>query len=73
MNGLLEKLRRGAIRALSGYVEQVPPPKPQDTLLIKSESRRVEKITGKEPHLLQRARWRPHQTMGDAAHKRGPC
>ena len=43
MNGLLEKLRRGAIRALGGYVEQVPPPKPQDTLLIKSESRRVEK------------------------------
>ena len=47
MNGLLEKLRRGAIRALGGYVEQVPPPKPQDTLLIKSESRRVEKITAK--------------------------
>lgn len=47
MNGLLEKLRRGAIRALGGYVEQVPPPKPQDTLLIKSKSRRVEKITAK--------------------------
>lgn len=47
MNGLLEKLRRGAIRALGGYVEQVPPSKPQDTPLIKSESRRVEKITAK--------------------------
>jgi hypothetical protein len=47
MNGSLEKLRRGAIRALGGYVEQVPPPKPQDRVLIKSESRRIEKITAK--------------------------
>ena len=47
MNGLLEKLRRGAIRALGGYVEQVPPMPPQDRMLIKSESRRIEKITAK--------------------------
>lgn len=47
MNGLLEKLRRGAIRALGGYVEQVPPMQPQDRMLIKSESRRIEKITAK--------------------------
>lgn len=47
MDGLLEKLRRGAIRALGGYVEQAPPPKPQDRTLIKSESRRIEKITAK--------------------------
>lgn len=44
MNGLLEKLRRGAIRALGGYVEQVPPPKPQDRVLIKEERYRVRKI-----------------------------
>ena len=44
MNGLLEKLRRGAIRALGGYVEQVPPPKPQDRALIKEERYRVRKI-----------------------------
>ena len=44
MNGLLEKLRRGAIRALGGYVEQVPPPKPQDRMLIKEERYRVRKI-----------------------------
>lgn len=41
MNGLLEKLRRGAIRALGGYVEQVPPPKPQSNVLIKAETRCV--------------------------------
>ena len=44
MNGLLEKLRRGAIRALGGYVEQVPPPKPQDRVLITEERYRVRKI-----------------------------
>ena len=44
MNGLLEKLRRGAIRALGGYVELVPPPKPQDRALIKEERYRVRKI-----------------------------
>ena len=44
MNGLLEKLRRGAIRALGGYVEQVPPPKPQDRALIKEERYHVRKI-----------------------------
>lgn len=44
MNGLLEKLRRGAIRALGGYVEQVPPPKPQDRVLIKEERYRVRKL-----------------------------
>lgn len=44
MNGLLEKLRRGAIRALGGYVEQDPPPKPQDRALIKEERYRVRKI-----------------------------
>lgn len=47
MNGLLEKLRQGVIRALGGYVEQVPPMQPQDRMLIKSESRRIEKITAK--------------------------
>lgn len=44
MNGLLGKLRRGAIRALGGYVEQVPPPKPQDRALIKEERYHVRKI-----------------------------
>lgn len=44
MNGLLEKLRRGAIRALGGYVEQIPPPKPQDRVLIKEERYHVRKI-----------------------------
>ena len=47
MNGLLEKLRRDAIRALGGYVEQVPPPKPQDRVLIKEERYRVRKIEAK--------------------------
>ena len=49
MNGLLEKLRRCAIRALGGYVELVPPMLPQDRMLIKSESRRIEKITTESP------------------------
>ena len=44
MDGLLEKLRRGAIRALGGYVEQVPPPKPQDRVLIKEEHYRIRKL-----------------------------
>lgn len=41
MNGLLEKLRRGAIKALGGCVEQVAPPKPQDKVFIKAETRCV--------------------------------
>lgn len=48
MNGLLEKLRWGAIRALGGYVEQVPPPKPQDRVLIKEERYHVRKIEVRE-------------------------
>lgn len=73
MNGLLEKLRRGAIRALGGYVEQVPPMPPQDRMLIKSESRRIEKITAKSRICYKGLDGRPRQTMGDAAHKRGSC
>lgn len=44
MDSLLEKLRRGAIRVLGGYVEQVPPPKPQDRVLIREERYRVRKL-----------------------------
>lgn len=48
MNSLLEKLRRGAIRALGGHAEQIPLPLPQDTLLIKSESWKIKKIAVKD-------------------------
>lgn len=74
MNGLLEKLRRGAIRALGGYVEQVPPMPLQDKAPIKPESRRVEKITAKGCVLCSRPEsnapdrwgiWRTKEMLAD--------
>ncbi len=78
MNGLLEKLRRGAIRALGGYVEQVPPPKPQDRVLIKEERYRVRKIEAQalllqEPRaeeLLQRYKKYSSERLADMLKKK---